>query len=521
MLLATVVIEFINGALIIILGLLTLLHNPRGKANRSLAFFSLASAVWSVSWAIQAPIQDKASALFWARMLNFGAIFIPVLFLQWILILLDIDRQKKNRIVLRISYLLTLFFAFFGFSPYFIATVRPEYVFPYYAQPGPLHPLYIFVCWGGIVGYTIYNLLKAYSNKETSILKKAQIRYVFLGMLIGFGGGATNYFLLYNIPIPNFGNFLVAIGVGFFDYSIIRYRLMDIRWVLGRVGIYFLSFSTIILYVIGLTRWKQIAGTFIPWMGFVVFVSITAILIFLYLFRVYEKIAGKYFYYTVFTLQQAIKKLRKRLNQTIELDKLANLVDDSLLDALGLGKIATIVRVSGTKHFRIQQLIQFQQEEISSLLHAKGAFLTHYFEDTQEPIIREEVPFVAKKIGSSKDPERRIKVEQLNFLLREMNKAKIGIFLPLFIKKKLIGVIILGDKLSNNSYSMQDIHLLENISPQISIAVNNALSYEEILSNRAELEKWYHATIGRELRMIELKKKIKELDKENLELKRR
>ena len=39
-------------------------------------------------------------------------------------------------------------------------------------------------------------------------------------------------------------------------------------------------------------------------------------------------------------------------------------------------------------------------------------------------------------------------------------------------------------------------------------------AYEDIKKRKEDLEKFYKLTVGRELRMIELKQKIKELEKE-------
>ncbi|MCD6528528.1 hypothetical protein J7K44_02725, partial [bacterium] len=58
----------------------------------------------------------------------------------------------------------------------------------------------------------------------------------------------------------------------------------------------------------------------------------------------------------------------------------------------------------------------------------------------------------------------------------------------------------------------QDLDLLTTLASQAAIAFNNALSYTEIEKRKEELEKFYKLTVGRELRMIELKKKIKELE---------
>ena len=80
------------------------------------------------------------------------------------------------------------------------------------------------------------------------------------------------------------------------------------------------------------------------------------------------------------------------------------------------------------------------------------------------------------------------------------------------MKNQLIGMIILGYKLSGDAYTIQDLDLLTVLASQSSIVFNNALSYAEIEKRKAELERFYKLTVGRELRMIELKKKIKELE---------
>ncbi|GAI46767.1 unnamed protein product, partial [marine sediment metagenome] len=124
------------------------------------ALMCLSVAVWAISWGIQAPIQEKVVALFLARMLNFGALFIPILYLHWVLTLLKIE--KKNKIVLTLGYLLTLFFIPFAFTSYFILTAKIKPYSVYYSEPGILHPFYLLLCYVGLVGYGLYRLLKSY-----------------------------------------------------------------------------------------------------------------------------------------------------------------------------------------------------------------------------------------------------------------------------------------------------------------------------------------------------------------------
>jgi len=172
---------------------------------------------------------------------------------------------------------------------------------------------------------------------------------------------------------------------------------------------------------------------------------------------------------------------------------------------LKLDRVGIILREPREKQFLAQQLIKFNEEDISTLLTKEDNFLVQYLQKTKKPTVREEIPFLIKETETE---EKR----KLNLLKEEMEKREIGLFLPLLIEEELIGVIVLGDKLSGEAYTVQDLNLLTTLTPQASIAFNNALSYSEIEKRKADLEKFYKLTVGRELRMIELKKKIKELE---------
>ncbi|PIR01998.1 MAG: hypothetical protein COV62_02460, partial [Candidatus Nealsonbacteria bacterium CG11_big_fil_rev_8_21_14_0_20_35_11] len=217
--------------------------------------------------------------------------------------------------------------------------------------------------------------------------------------------------------------------------------------------------------------------------------------------------AGRYFYYTFYTLQTTLTDLSKKLNQTIELDKLTNLINRSLLEALKLDKIGIVLEETEKKALKPQQLIKFRQEDIFTILISQDNFLPRYLQKTKKPLVREEIPFLVKEKELSQKEK-----ENLSFMEEELKKTEISTCLPLLVEEELIGIIILGNKLSQEAYTVQDLDLLTTITSQASVALNNALSYSEIEKRKADLEKFYKLTVGRELRMIELKKKIKELE---------
>jgi len=71
-----------------------------------------------------------------------------------------------------------------------------------------------------------------------------------------------------------------------------------------------------------------------------------------------------------------------------------------------------------------------------------------------------------------------------------MKRIEAALCLPLFIEEKIVGMIVLGNKLSGEPYSAQDIELLTTLSNQASIALQNAKLYSEVkgFSKKLEIE---------------------------------
>lgn len=482
MILYTSISGFVNGAIVIIFGLLVLLHNPKNKVNKLMALLCLSVAVWAISWGFAALAREKTLALFLNKMLDFGAAFIPILFLHWILVLLGIEKNNKNKVVLILGYLLSAFFAISIFTSYFVS-VKPKPYFFYYADPGILHPFYLILCYFGLTAYALYNLLKWY--KQTSGYKRAQIKYVLTGALLGFGGGATNYFLFYNIPIPPIGNPLVAVGFGFFTYAIIRYRLMDIKVVLGRGVAYILSAITIIgsasLLIYFNTQLTNPLSIYV----LAPFIAILSILL-LQVHRFYEKLAEQYFYRSFYETKIAISDLKERLRQVLELRILASLMLNTLTNIYSLNKIAVITKNTKNKEYTIQDSINFNKNELSSLIKS------------------DEFMYCLKK-------KKRNTIRKNSQYLKDLG---IEMLLPLVFEKEVIGIIILGSKKSGDDFSTHDLKLLEGLSHQASIALKNASLFAEINKRREELENFYKLTVEKEIKMLKLKERIGKFEEE-------
>jgi len=468
---------FINGVSALIFGLIIYLKNPKQLANKTFGLMTFALAIWAFGYGFWLSTQDKESALFWTRILSIGSTFIPIFFLHWIFALLNL--QKKKELILIFGYILTLIFLSFVFTPLYVKDVVPQLSFPWWPEPGIVYNFYLILGYLGIVGYGGYELIKIY--RETRGYLREQIKYILLAMIVGFGGGATNFPLWYGIPLPPYGNFLVFLYPFILSYAILKYRLMDIRFVLGRGAVYALSLITII----GLAFLLMFLGNqFLSAVPFNItgpLILIISILLFQPIFRFFEKLASQYFYYTFYSYQTVLTDLGRGLTRFLGLDQLSSLIVNTLMNTMKLDRTVVLLREPGDGEYIIQKNIGFKEENGISLV--KDNFLTTWLERTQNPLVYEELSLI---IRDTTEKEARERLERLQ---GNMKRIEATLCLPLFIEEKIVGMIVLGNKLSGEPYSTQDIELLTNLANQASIALQNARLYSEVKGFSKKLER--------------------------------
>jgi len=236
----------INALTSITVCVIALTRNPRSQLNRSFSYFAFSVAFWSYCYFLWQISNNANSALFWCRVLMAGAIFIPSTFFHFVCVFLGIFDRKKSIIVY--SYVASLIFFLSDFTPLFIPSVSQKLIFKYFENFGPMyHPFLIM--FAGLTLYSHYLMFAGF--KSANGAKKNQIKYVFSGTLVGFIGGSTSFFLVYNIPIPPVGNCLVTIYIIMVAIAIMRHRLMDINLMLTRAGV----FITVYPIILGIPFW--------------------------------------------------------------------------------------------------------------------------------------------------------------------------------------------------------------------------------------------------------------------------
>ena len=244
----------ITAAITTFLAFFVYLRNTKAPLNKIWGLLSLAIDVWIISEAKLSVSSSAPEALFWDRALYVGSVFIAQLFLHFVLIFLNIYKEKKN--ILYIWYVFSFVFLILNFTFLF----REGMIFTkplginYLPKIGSLYFLFPIV-FIGCVGYSFYLMLHMYRFVSGS--KRNQIKYLFLGAIIGFAGGVTNFLPPLGIKISPVGNYFMAFYTFIISYAIVKHQLMDIRVAITRGAIFIMVYGAVLAFSLFLGYWLK------------------------------------------------------------------------------------------------------------------------------------------------------------------------------------------------------------------------------------------------------------------------
>jgi len=330
-------IALINALASSILGIFVYFKNRKQIINKIFALFCLSVAVWSYPYFIWQISTTESAALFWSRALMVGAIFIPICYFHFILELLNKIKQKKKLLIF--GYIVFFFFLLVNFTSLFVKGVRPKLGFAFWPDAGILYHPFLLI-WFFYAFYAIYLL---FNNYFISIgIKQNQIRYILIGTIIGYLGGATNYFLWYDIPIPPIGNWTTAFYLGIVAYAIVKYRFMDIRVVVKRSTIFSglvvgvaTAYVLVAFLLASLVYGGELAGIR-PLIVTGLLIGVLTALGFRPLYGFLQRTTDRYLFKGEYQPEELIRRVSDELATALELERIAKILTNEISRAMRL-----------------------------------------------------------------------------------------------------------------------------------------------------------------------------------------
>ena len=255
---------FIAGICFVSFGLFAYFNNRNLLSNRIFGLFSASFAIWCFSWFLTLIFKnDYPKALFFARLLNLGATLMPVLYLHWIVSVVGFNPFRKKFLIF--AYSITAILILFSFSPIYIKGLILIYSFPVWPSAGSFYIMQIIFGYLLCVGYAVILLIKGI--KQETGETRYQYNYLLLGTLLGFGGGGTNFPLMFNYSNIPYGEYFVLFGIlgvmssaFIFSYAAVKYRLLDVKLLSAEVFIGIVSLSFIVNLIVADSAGKRLVA---------------------------------------------------------------------------------------------------------------------------------------------------------------------------------------------------------------------------------------------------------------------
>jgi signal transduction histidine kinase len=417
-------------------------------------------AFWSASYALWQFSISRDAAYFWLKMLTAGSILIPIFYYQFTVYFLQLEKRLFYRISIIAGYFLAFLFLVLTPSSLLVEDLEQKFSFVYWPNAGQLY-IFFIVFFAFFFLMTAYIYLRGYQEEQG--IKKEQIKYLLLGTGVGFIGGATNFPLWYDIPVLPYGNILVSIYVLFTAYAIIAHRLLNIKFVLKKSSVIVFSLVVVFAAIIPFKFFfDRYTGTVSFWGDIVIIV--VAIYIYPYLREWFNYAANKYFFTSLYDGRKVITQLSDSLRVSLD----TNYICDSLYDILGEAFHFQSFAVLSYDDDKGKYKIEFNRGfAVSGVSVFSGNDMLHKkFVSQGKAMIVEELD----RLYGKTEAAETIK------LLKEM---KADVLMPLNVKDKTIGLLVLGPKETGDMYNDEDIQILEIAGAQAAIAIENAWLFEE------------------------------------------
>ena len=456
---------FLTGFIVLFMGIFVFMKDKTSKTNRVFGLFCLSVFTWLFMFSLMYLSSDSKTALFWARLGDIGIIFLPILAYYFIIVILNRDRKPFSTIF-GVFCVLAVPTLVLSQTKYLLSGIK-HFFWGYYPIAGPLYwiPISFFILFIACIPILLSALKE--ESKAGHQLKVQQIKYLMVAY-IGAVTGLVDYFPKYNIAIYPWGHLSALIFISVIAYAILKHQLMDIEVVLRKGLIYSL--------LVGLLTALYLSGVFLfgNYLGsrksaasilFTIFSIIFFSLTFQPLRDKIQEFIDKVFFRGKYDYQKTLKELSLVARSIAGLDELLDKVLTAIVSVIKLNNASIyVLDKRGGKYFArksigidIKKALPENDDIIKQLASRK------------EAVMYDEVSKTPGKISG---------------FMKEIGAA---IIFPIITKEELIGFLCLGEKLSGEVYSDEDIDLLTTLCNQMGVSIENAMLYEDALEAQKKL----------------------------------
>lgn len=460
-----IIIASALSVLMLFMGIMVLKKNSQSIVNRLFFLFSATAAIWSMLSFLENLVTDLRIA---EIILRFDFFFGGVLIFFAFLFLFNFPKvNHKFNWFIPMFMLPMLFVSVFSFSNELIHSVGMSYsgiAFEF----GPLFLIYASILLLSILSGIINQIIQYF---RVSGVAKMQIKYVLFGFIVVAITALLNLFFQNILPLDIFRliNFSPLFLFACIFYAMVRYHLMDIRFII-RLGAVFSFLLAVIILIYSVLGYMLSEYLFLdkPWSYIIP--SVIIVFSFGKIKDWIEILSDKIFFQKKYRFSDMTSEIENAIRRAgLDLDNALAGINEAVSSALKLS--AAVIFIKTTDYGFLPRHIFGDRKKIKTVGLGNPIF-SYLSKNLNRIIDREELSSDFSEYGNI-GPLR-------DDLVNAMREAGVALAAPIEFQGKLIGVYALSDKLSHDYFSHEDFKLIKHVTWQLSFAIDNARVYEEL-----------------------------------------
>ncbi|MFA7114716.1 MAG: ATP-binding protein [Candidatus Omnitrophota bacterium] len=424
-------------------------------------FMCMSNVVWGIGSFKFSLTDNYNNAFFWWQIAYIGIIGTPVFFYHFVLQLLRFNQKK----VLFLVYCIGAFsvFSVFFLPQFFLGNIIYKFGQFYYQDWTKSYSLlwlffYITLYWILLI-YTFVLLIVKYKSSRGNF--RQQIKYIILASVIGWLGPHGAFLPVLGINIYPYSNFFIAFWPSLIAYAIVKHRLMDIRVFISKAiafsfgYIFFVAVPFVFAYyyedflqdILGRHWWLVPSGMIL------VVSYISPIIYFKIRQEIDKQLLKEQQRYRTLLLKSAEGMIHEH-----DLSQLCKLIVYIIKKNLKLKYAAIYLKDNDSDEYYLKQSIKRNRLDYK-LKFREDSHLIRLLKHRYKALIYEELSDAVK--------------EELTSI------TELGMIVPSFRGKEIVGILFLGEKLNREAYTVDDIQMFDILSKQAALAIMNSMYINE------------------------------------------
>jgi two-component system NtrC family sensor kinase len=316
--------------------------------------------------------------------------------------------------------------------------------------------------------------------RPDSSLDKERSKVILLGAFLGFFLPALCAMAITALDVSNLN--ILAILVIFFPlsvaYAIVKHKLFDIDVIIQKALVYSgLTGALVGVFALMVLAFNLAFANYGGWRNPAFFVLLTTFLVFALnpLRNRIQNFIDLTFFRKKYDYRRTLEEISFAMTSLLNLDEITDKIISTIVQTMFSNPVSVVLFDQNSGDYEVygknrgaHSLMVFSIKEDNELIKLLSRYKQEIFKDD----------LIAD--------ERYIRYRSK--LMKTFDDFNAALFVPILFKKRLIGILSLGEKKSGLSYNSQDIKLLRILANQSAIAIENALAFRLVEDYAKKLE---------------------------------